>query len=163
MLVDEAITLKVKKTKLDGVLLTTLPTKLEDHHGAYVKLYRNTLSQEAGITTQFIQDSILYPPPPRPPWLSRRLKTRKFISCLHGRFYLVIGNYDKTHPQFQQKDAFTLSNSNHLQVLIPLHFANGRLVLSVKPSFITNNPHTTIAQVNLPSCGMTPNSMSSGL
>jgi dTDP-4-dehydrorhamnose 3,5-epimerase len=52
------------------------------------------------------------------------------VSCLYGKFYLVVLNYDRSSPQFGQWQSFTLSDTNRLQVLIPPKFGNGHVVLS---------------------------------
>lgn len=122
--------LKVEKTKLDGVLLITPPTVFEDFRGTYVETYNEQLYKEAGIEIHFIQDDIS---------VSKRNVLRgihgddvtwKLVSCLHGEFYLVVVNWDKTSFQFKQWESFTLSDKNHLQVLIPANFGNGHVVLS---------------------------------
>jgi dTDP-4-dehydrorhamnose 3,5-epimerase len=61
--------------------------------------------------------------------------TTKLVSCLHGQFYLVVVNNVEGHPQYRQWDAFTLSDKNRLQVLIPAGFGNGHVVLSEKAIF----------------------------
>ena len=61
--------------------------------------------------------------------------TWKLISCLHGVFYLVVVNNDRESPQYRQWAAFTLSDTNHLQVLVPPKFGNGHLVLSERAVF----------------------------
>jgi dTDP-4-dehydrorhamnose 3,5-epimerase len=62
-------------------------------------------------------------------------KTWKLISCLYGKFYLVVINWDETSPQYRQWESFVLSDHNHLQVLVPPKFGNGHLVLSDKAIF----------------------------
>jgi dTDP-4-dehydrorhamnose 3,5-epimerase len=57
-------------------------------------------------------------------------ETYKLVSCLYGRFYLVVVNWDKGHPQFGQWTSFVLSEQNRRQVLVPPNFGNGHLVLS---------------------------------
>ncbi len=56
--------------------------------------------------------------------------TWKLISCLHGKFYLAVVNWDPSSPQYRQWQGFTLSDHNHLQVLVPPKHGNGHLVLS---------------------------------
>jgi dTDP-4-dehydrorhamnose 3,5-epimerase len=56
--------------------------------------------------------------------------TWKLISCLHGKFYLVVLNFDRESRQFGQWEGFVLSDRNRLQVLVPPKFGNGHLVLS---------------------------------
>jgi len=122
--------MEVSKTKLDGVLLIKPPTVFEDLRGWYVETYNEKLYTDAGINVKFVQDDIS---------VSRRnvlrgihgdSKTWKLISCLYGKFYLVVVNWDKASVQFGKWESFILSDENRLQVLIPPKFGNGHLVLS---------------------------------
>ena len=61
--------------------------------------------------------------------------TWKLISCLSGKFYLVVVNNDPSSSQYQQWESFVLSGENHQQVLIPPRFGNGHLVLSEQAIF----------------------------
>ena len=125
----------VQKTKLDGVLRITPPTIFEDFRGSYVELYNEELYTKAGIDIRFVQDDISE----SSRYVLRGIHgdggTWKLISCLHGTFYLVVINWDETTPQYRQWDAFTLSDRNRLQVLIPPKFGNGHMVLSEKAIF----------------------------
>jgi len=57
-------------------------------------------------------------------------ETWKLISCLHGRFYLVVVNCDQESKDFGKWQSFVLSEHNRHQVLVPPKFGNGHLVLS---------------------------------
>ena len=122
--------MQVCDTKLDGVKLITPPTAFEDFRGTYVELYNRELYHEHGITADFVQDDISTSSKHVLRGIHGDAKTWKLISCLVGRFYLVVVNNDPTHPQYRQWQAFTLSDANHLQVLVPPKFGNGHLVLS---------------------------------
>ena len=125
-----AAALSVTKTKLDGVLLITPPSIFEDFRGTYVETYNQELYQKAGITVPFVQDDISVSTRHVLRGLHGDASTWKLVSCLHGKFYLVVLNYDKDSPQFGQWESFTLSDTNRLQVLIPPKFGNGHVVLS---------------------------------
>ena len=122
--------LEIAKTKLDGVLVIRPPTIYKDFRGTYVETYNEELYREAGINIKFIQDDISVS--------SRNVLrgihgddiTWKLVSCLQGEFYLVVVNWDKDSPQYRQWEAFTISEENRLQVLIPAKFGNGHLVIS---------------------------------
>lgn len=122
--------LEVKKSKLDGVLIIKPPTIFEDFRGQYVETYNEKVYRDAGIKIPFVQDDISVSTRHVLRGLHGDQETWKLISCLFGKFYLVVVNYDKTSPQYQQWDAITLSDQNRLQVLIPPRFGNGHLVLS---------------------------------
>jgi len=127
--------MQVDKTELDGVLMITPPTIFEDFRGAYVELYNQDIYKEHGIEQDFIQDDIS---------VSRRhvlrglhgdMKTTKLISCLIGAFYFVVVNNKPDSHQYRQWQAFTLSETNRKQVLVPPGYANGHLVLTESAMF----------------------------
>ena len=57
-------------------------------------------------------------------------RTWKLVSCLVGRFYLLVVNNDQAHPQYRKWQGLTLSDGNRHQVLIPPKFGNGHVVMS---------------------------------
>ena len=62
-------------------------------------------------------------------------ETWKLISCLEGKFYLVVVNNDENSPQYKQWESFTLSEQNRIQILVPPNFGNGHLVISERTIF----------------------------
>ncbi len=122
--------LKVETTALDGVLLVEPPTRFEDFRGEYVETYNQALYRAAGIGWDFIQDDVSISSRHVLRGLHGDGTTAKLISCLVGKFYLVVVNNDPASPQYRQWTSFTLSEKNRLQVLVPPKFANGHLVLS---------------------------------
>jgi dTDP-4-dehydrorhamnose 3,5-epimerase len=122
--------LEVTKTKLDGVLIIKPPTIFEDFRGSYVETYNEELYRQAGIAVKLVQDDISTSARNVLRGIHGDGETWKLISCLHGKFYLVVLNHDKDSRQFGQWESFTLSDVNRLQVLIPPKFGNGHLVLS---------------------------------
>ena len=122
--------MKIELAKLDGVLLITPPTVFKDFRGTYVETYNKELYQNAGIKVDFVQDDISVSRKHVLRGIHGDNKTWKMISCLWGKFYLVVVNWDKTSPQYGQWEGFTLSDENRLQVLVPAKFGNGHLVLS---------------------------------
>lgn len=125
----------VKKTELDGVLLITPPTIFEDFRGTYVELYNKDLYKRSGITVDFIQDDISVSSRHVLRGIHGDGETWKLVSCLQGKFYLVVVNWDETSAQFGRWTSFTLSENNRLQVLIPPKFGNGHVVLSEQAIF----------------------------
>lgn len=121
--------MKVEKTSLPGVLLIK-PDVFEDFRGQYVQTYGESQYREMGIQTKFVEDDIS---------VSRRdvlrgihgdAKTWKLVSCLHGCFYLAVVNCEEKSDNFGKWIAFTLSDRNRHQVLIPPQHGNGHVVLS---------------------------------
>ncbi len=127
--------MEVHKTKLDGVLLIKPPTIFEDFRGTYIETYNETLYKEAGITVSFTQDDISTSFRHVLRGVHGDNETWKLVSCLYGKFYLVVINWDKESPQFKQWESFVLSDQNRLQVLIPPKFGNGHVVLTEQAIF----------------------------
>ncbi|MBI4398005.1 MAG: dTDP-4-dehydrorhamnose 3,5-epimerase family protein [Candidatus Omnitrophica bacterium] len=127
--------LKIRKTQLDGVLLIEPPTHFEDFRGDYVELYNEELYQAAGIRARFIQDDISTSNRHVLRGIHGDATTWKLISCLQGKFYLVVINWDDASSQKGAWQGFTLSEQSRLQVLVPPKFGNAHLVLSEQAIF----------------------------
>jgi len=122
--------MRVTKTSLDGVLIIDPPTNFEDFRGQYIELYNRGLYREAGVEFDFVQDDISVSYRHVLRGIHGDNSTAKLVSCLFGRFYLVVVNWDDASPQFKKWEAFTLTDKNRKQVLIPPKFGNGHVVLS---------------------------------
>ena len=122
--------MEATRTKLDGVLLIKPPTMFEDFRGTYVETYNQKLYHAAGITVPFVQDDISTSTRHVLRGIHGDAETWKLVSCMHGKFYLVVLNHDQNSPQYGKWEGFTLSDTNRLQVLIPPLFGNGHVVLS---------------------------------
>ena len=120
----------VKSTSLEGVKLIIPPTNFEDFRGSYVELYNNRLYQDAGINLNFIQDDISTSRKHVLRGIHGDSSTWKLISCLYGSFYLVVINNNPQSNQFKKWEAFTLSDKNRIQILVPPNFGNGHLILT---------------------------------
>lgn len=125
----------VRKTELHGVLLIVPPTVFEDFRGTYVELYNEDLYKRSGIAVDFIQDDISISSRHVLRGIHGDGETWKLVSCLQGKFYLVVVNWDETSAQFGKWTSFTLSENNRQQVLIPPKFGNGHVVLSEQAVF----------------------------
>jgi dTDP-4-dehydrorhamnose 3,5-epimerase len=126
--------IEITKSKLDGVLVIK-PKAFEDHRGVYVEIYNEDEYREKGVTVKFVQDDISSSSRNVLRGIHGDNTTWKLVSCLHGRFYLVVINWDKSSKQFGQWDSFVLSANNRHQVLIPPKFGNGHLVTSERAIF----------------------------
>ena len=127
--------LDVRPSSLPGVLLIRPPTVFEDHRGCYVETYNREIYRSAGIEVDFVQDDISVSGRGVLRGIHGDATTWKLISCLHGRFYLVVVCADPTSPSYRRWEAFTLSDRNRLQVLVPPRHGNGHLVLSDEAIF----------------------------
>jgi len=124
----------IEKTKLDGVLLIK-PKVFEDFRGNYTMTYNQKEYLEAfkehGIKeVTFVEDDISTSSKNVLRGIHGDVNTAKLISCLQGKFYLVIVNNIPDHHQYGQWISFTLSESNRWQVYVPEGFGNGHLVMS---------------------------------
>lgn len=124
----------ISETKLKGVLKITPPTNTEDFRGSYVELWNNALYKSV-CSADFIQDDISTSSFSVLRGIHGDGKTWKLISCLYGKFYLVVLNHDIDSQQYGEWESFVLSDTNRLQVLVPPKFGNGHLVLSDKAIF----------------------------
>ena len=133
---------KVSKTKLEGVLLIK-PESYEDFRGEYVetfneKIYskeisknlKGTIYQKEALNLHFIEDDISTGNRGVIKGIHGDTKTWKLVQCLFGKFYLVVLNYNPKSKNYGKWEAFTLSDKNRFQVLIPPMYGNGHLVLS---------------------------------
>ena len=124
----------VEKTKLDGVLLIKLEV-FEDHRGEYLELYNEKLYKSKGIDIDFVEDDISIATRGVIKGIHGDDCTWKLISCLHGKFYLVVINYEEQSKNFGEWESFVLSDRNKHQVLVPPKHGNGHLCLSEKSIF----------------------------
>jgi dTDP-4-dehydrorhamnose 3,5-epimerase len=127
--------MEVTRCGMEGVLLIKPPTVFEDFRGSYVELYNRRLYKEAGVAPDFVQDDISVSARHVLRGLHGDAGTWKLISCLSGKFYLVVANWDPQSPDYCKWESFVLSETNRLQVLVPPKFALGHLVLSEQAIF----------------------------
>lgn len=125
----------VTNTKLASVKQITPPTNFEDFRGSYVEIYNRDIYREAGITVDFIQDDISTSSRHVLRGIHGDQSTWKLISCLYGKFYLVVVDMDPGSPTYRKWEGFTLSDTNRQQILIPPKHGNGHVVLSDQAIF----------------------------
>jgi dTDP-4-dehydrorhamnose 3,5-epimerase len=127
--------MQVQTTKLPGVLLIEPPTVFEDFRGTYVETYNERLYRDSGIEVSFVQDDISVSSRHVLRGVHGDAETWKLVSCLYGKFYLVVVNGDPESGDYGRWQGFTLSEHNRLQVLIPPQHGNGHVVLSEQAIF----------------------------
>jgi dTDP-4-dehydrorhamnose 3,5-epimerase len=127
--------LKIRKSPLDTVMVIEPPTNFEDFRGYYVELYNAATYKAAGVEYDFVEDDVSISRQHVLRGIHGDRKTAKLVSCLHGAFYLVVVNNIPESPQYRQWTAFTLSDRNRSQVLIPPGFGNGHVVLTESAIF----------------------------
>jgi dTDP-4-dehydrorhamnose 3,5-epimerase len=127
--------LEVTKTSLEGVLRIKPPTVFEDFRGSYVETYNEKLYRDSGIDEKFVQDDFSVSSQNVLRGIHGDTVTTKLISCTIGRIYLVIINWDSRSAQFGHWEAFTLSEQNRFQILVPPNHGVGHLVLTPQAVF----------------------------
>ena len=126
--------MEVTETKLGGVLLIK-PDVFEDHRGEYIETYNEEAYRKLGITVKFVQDDISMSTQHVLRGIHGDAETWKLISCLYGKFYLVVVNCDTESEQFGRWESFVLSDRNRHQVLVPPKYGNGHLIMSDRAIF----------------------------
>jgi|SRR3989344_2308959 len=134
--------IKVSKTKLEGVLLIKLEP-YEDFRGEYVetfneKLYKETIVknlkgtiyEKDGANLRWVEDDISTGEKGVIKGIHGDSRTWKLVQCLFGKFYIIVLNNNPRSKDFGKWEAFTLSDKNRLQLLIPPLYGNGHQVLS---------------------------------
>jgi len=126
--------MEIFESKLEKVLLIKLDI-FEDHRGEYVETYNEELYRKNGINIKFVQDDISVSTKNVLRGIHGDSETWKLISCLYGKFYLIVVNCDVNSENFGKWESFVLSDVNRLQVLIPPKYGNAHLILSNKAIF----------------------------
>jgi dTDP-4-dehydrorhamnose 3,5-epimerase len=127
--------LDIRHTRLNDVRVIAPPTNFEDFRGSYVEIYNEAIYRAAGIDQNFIQDDISTSTRHVLRGVHGDSQTWKLISCLYGKFYLIVVDMRTESPTYRKWEGFTLSDTNRLQVLVPPYHGNGHLVLSESAIF----------------------------
>jgi len=121
-------------TKLKNVFLIK-PYIFNDFRGSYTEIYNHSIFKKNKISIRFIQDDISISKKNVLRGIHGDNKTWKLISCLYGKFYLMVVNNDKNSKEYKKWTSFILDDKNKNMVLVPPKFGNGHYVLSKKAIF----------------------------
>lgn len=130
---EEDLNIKILKTKLKDVLLFK-PNIFEDFRGTYTEIfnkekYEQIIQEQLGKKVKFLTGN---------EFLSRQNvlrglhgddRTWKLFNCSKGTVYIVVVNCDKNSANFGEWEAFTLSDRNKHQLLVPPKHGNGTLAI----------------------------------
>jgi len=128
------MTPKVSKTNLENVLMFQLEHN-EDHRGTYTQLYHKAdyseiIKKELGKEVEFLEDDFAC----SSKYVLRGIhgddRTWKLVTCLSGKFYIVVVNCDEASPSFGKWQSFILTKENGKQVLVPPKHGHAYVVLS---------------------------------
>lgn len=130
--------MKVIKTGIPEVLIIETDV-FGDHRGYFTETYNKKRYEEAGITTEFIQDNMSFSTVPgtirglhyqKAPYAQAKL-----VSCSRGKVIDVAVDIRKGSPTYGQYVTCELTAENHRQFYIPRGFAHGFLTLSDNVEF----------------------------
>lgn len=129
----------VSKTKLNNVLMFQLE-HFEDHRGSYTAIYNKKeyaeiIKRELNQEVEFVEDDFAVSSKNVLRGIHGDDRTWKLVTCLAGKFYIVVVNNDETSPNFGQWESFILTKENGKQILIPPKHGHGYLVLSDQAIF----------------------------
>ncbi|OGZ27147.1 MAG: hypothetical protein A2365_00560 [Candidatus Nealsonbacteria bacterium RIFOXYB1_FULL_40_15] len=126
--------IQASRTGLERVLMFQL-NHFEDHRGTYTQLYHKqdyeeAIKKELGEDVQFLEDDYA--------WSTKNVlrgihgddRTWKLVTCLFGKFYIVVVNCDESSPNFGKWQNFILTRENGRQLLIPPKHGHAYQVLS---------------------------------
>ena len=123
--------MKVSQTELDGVLLIE-PTVHHDSRGRFFESYAKEKYRAVGIQEDFVQDNQSLSNKNVLRGLHYRIapEQSKLVRVVKGEVFDVVVDIRKSSPTFWEWQSFILSDTNHLQLYVPVGFAHGFCVLS---------------------------------
>ena len=124
----------VKNTDMDKVLLFE-HFCFEDHRGTYEEIYNKNdytkaIKESIGEEIEFLEDNIAFSTRNVLRGFHGDDRTWKIITCVYGKIYVNVLNYDKGSANFGKYQSIVLSSQNKKQVLIPPKHGNGYVVMS---------------------------------
>ena len=126
--------MKIYKTNLNGVLKIKL-IPFTYFRCKYLEIFNKKLFQKTKKKINFIQDDISISKKNVLRGIHGDNKTYKLITCLYGKFVLVVVNNDKKSKQYRKHQKFVLSDKNNIQILVPKKFGNAHYVISDRAIF----------------------------
>ena len=131
--------MQILQTNLKNVLLIK-PDIYDDFRGSNMEIYNEKVYTEGifnqiGKEIKFVQDNISVSSKHVLRGLHGDSNTWKLASCLKGTLYFVVANCNEQSDDFGKWQAFTLSDKNRYQVLVPPMHGNAHLVLSDEAIF----------------------------
>ena len=127
----------VEKSDLEGVLLIQ-PAVHSDSRGRFFESFQKERYKEIGIDEEFVQDNQSVSQKNTIRGLHYRVapEQAKLVRVIKGEVFDVVVDIRKQSPTFGQWRGYTLSDSNYLQIYIPVGFAHGFCVISETAEFL---------------------------
>ncbi len=112
---------KVEKSDLKGVLLIQ-PAVHTDSRGRFFESFQKERYKEIGIEEEFVQDNHSISQKNTIRGLHYRVapEQSKLVRVIRGEVFDVVVDIRKGSPTFGQWRGYTLSDTNHLQIYIPI-------------------------------------------
>jgi dTDP-4-dehydrorhamnose 3,5-epimerase len=121
--------MRVIDTELYGVRLL-VPEIFTDHRGQYVELFDTDKYRAVCNGVEFVQDDISVSHRGVLRGLHGDFRTTKLVSVVHGEAYALLADNRVDSPTYRRWQAFTLSDQNRHQLLIPPGIGNSCVALS---------------------------------
>jgi dTDP-4-dehydrorhamnose 3,5-epimerase len=121
--------LQVLETNFTDVKLF-VPDVYEDDRGFFKETYNAARYKAAGLTDDFVQDSVSVSSQNVIRGLHSDPQMSKLVQVLRGKIWDVIADIRSGSPTYGKWQGFYLSEFNHRQLYIPPGFAHGFLALS---------------------------------
>ena len=115
---------------IHGVQIHTAPSFSEDYRGLYRELWNKRMITVDGEPVQFVEADISCNYRNVLRGIHGDDVTGKLITCLHGRFYLVVVDARSDSGTKDQWFGITLTDKTFTSVYVPPGCGNGHLVLS---------------------------------
>ena len=107
-----------------------VPDVFEDDRGFFKETYHAERYRAAGLTDEFVQDSVSVSSRNVLRGLHCDPEMSKFVQVLHGKIWDVIVDARPDSPTYRKWQGFYLSEHNHVQLYIPPGFLHGFIALS---------------------------------
>lgn len=121
---------KFEKLDLDGAYLIT-PFCAEDARGNFIKDYSIEVFNKNGISYNLKE--VFYATSSKNVLRGMHFQTvnpqAKLVRCIKGKIYDVIIDLRKNSPTFMKSEGFYLDDKNLNELLVPIGFAHGYLVI----------------------------------
>ncbi len=121
--------MQVLETNFTDVKLF-VPDVYEDDRGFFKETYNAARYKAAGLTDDFVQDSVSVSSQNVIRGLHSDPQMSKLVQVLRGKIWDVIADIRSGSPTYGKWQGFYLSEFNHRQLYIPPGFAHGFLALS---------------------------------
>jgi dTDP-4-dehydrorhamnose 3,5-epimerase len=120
--------MRIEATSLHGVQLL-VPEAFVDHRGCYIEVFDRAKYTPLLDGIDFVQDDISVSHEGVLRGIHGDYATTKLVSVFHGEGYAILADNRPESPTYRQWQAFTLSDANRHQLLIPKGVGNSVLAL----------------------------------